>query len=69
MSSNWHLVSVGEDIMIHNENDEEPLMAFNNHEAGINSARFNLFGTVVASGSDDSTIRFTGIKDRKVDNY
>ena len=66
MKSNSHLVSVAEDILIHNENDQDPIKTFNNHDAVINKIKFNLYGTVIASGSDDSTIKFTGVKDQKV---
>jgi WD40 repeat protein len=66
MSSNFHLVSVGKNVLIHNENDEDSLISFNHHKANINCMELNLYGTVIATGSDDSSINFSGIKDQKV---
>ena len=69
MSSNWHLLSVGSNVFLHNEYDPEPLLYFNNHVGQINAAKFNVYGTVLASGADDGLINFQGLKDQNVPIY
>ena len=66
MKSNWHLVSISKNILIHNENDEEAFISFNHHNASLNCIRFNKYGTVVATGGDDGLIKFSGVKDQQV---